>query len=321
MSKLFDSIRQITTHPILKHTILLTLIIFSLVFIHIIGLFPSRTIRPLRSPIESSSHDITILQYFPSIEQGHDDWQKEGRNIRSYSEGSLRKYCEARGYRYVRSLAGYLSEDKGRDESLVVLKSALEMLERRDGREKWLIWISPQSVIINPLIPLHSYLPPTSNNGPLIISSDLKDSTLILRINDQTMEIILDVIQLTRSEQDRSERSFREVLSGYINSYDGLREKVQSIPQEWFDSTDLPEIKPTDHIQIPLIYHFPDEFMIYRSKRQIQDVLAIPRRIYDQTEKYEKDMLRFYGKLVNGLDDQEVKGETEKIGESWWTRI
>ncbi|WWD07911.1 hypothetical protein V865_006018 [Kwoniella europaea PYCC6329] len=321
MSKLFDRIRHITTHPILKHTILLTLIIFSLVFIHLIGIFPSRTIRSLRPPIESPSHDIAILQYFPSIERAQYDWQKEGRSIRSYSEGSLRKYCEARGYRYVRCMAGHLSPEMGRDEGLVVLKNALEILERVDGRGKWLLLISPQSVILNPLIPLHSYLPPISRQEPLIISSDLKDSTLILKINDETLEIILEVIQLTKFEQDRSDRSFRELLLEYINLNEDLRRRVHSIPQEWLDSSELPVINPTNHTQIPLIYQFPKNFIDDESKQQMQDVLAIPKRIYNQVVNYEKDMLRFYGKLVNGLNDQEVKGETQKIGESWWNRI
>ncbi|KAK6903967.1 hypothetical protein L486_03544 [Kwoniella mangroviensis CBS 10435] len=285
------------------------------VFIHLIGVFPSRAIRPLQSPIESSSHDITILQYLASIEQGKSKWEEEGRNIRSYSEGSFRKYCKARGYRYVRSLAGYLSEDNGRDESLVVLKNALEILESRDGREKWLI------VIINPLMPLHSYLPSKSNAEPLIISSDVKDSTLILKINDETLEIILEVIQLTKSEQDRSDRSFRELLLEDIDLNEDLRKRVQTIPPKWLDSSELPVMNPTDQTQIPLNYQSPNEFIDDKSRKQVQDILAIPKRIYNQVVNYEKDMLRFYGKLVNGLDDQELKDATKKIGESWWSRI
>ncbi|WVW78678.1 hypothetical protein I302_100638 [Kwoniella bestiolae CBS 10118] len=337
---------MVPSYTLIKHFLLIILIIFSLVAIHLIGILPTRGNNHPTKVHGPSDRDITILQYSPSDTEGEaHHWKKVGRSVRSYSEGSLRKYCSARGYVYVRSVGLGLSMDGASvdEEGLVVLKGVLDILERGDGvgtRERWLILVPSDRIIINPSIPLDTFLPPTSTAQPLIVSSGLLDGTILLKINGQILELLMDVIELKRrgskdSDDDHTNgaESFRQVLSEYL-LHEEHRGKCAPIPTEWFDSTTLfpqspdPSLKvaaeeiggdttTTEHEYTPqLIYRFPPS----TSRKHIQDMLKIPDRIYAQAEKYEQDMWRYYGKIVDGLNNMEDKERIEGQSKKWWSR-
>jgi hypothetical protein len=113
-------------------------------------------------------------------------------------------------------------------------------------RTEWLMWVSPDVMILNPQIPLESFLPPDDfKNGRLLATRDqdgVASGVFFLQVHPWSVKMLIDLLSIPKNEfgsdgrlgQDASRRAFEKVLRS-----DDYRDHVFYQPRKWYNTYQL----------------------------------------------------------------------------------
>lgn len=141
----------------------------------------------------------------------------------------------------------------------LLLSVLTEELEKpQDQRTEWLMWISPDCMILNPQIPLEIFLPPSGfEQGHILATRDsdgVTNGVLFLQVHPSNVNMLIDVLTIPKGEFGGGQDGARRALEKILRS-DAYRDHVLYQPRKWYNSyqisTDVSEAHPGD-----LLVHF-----------------------------------------------------------------
>lgn len=133
-----------------------------------------------------------------------------------------------------------------------------ELRKAEHERTEWLFWFDRDTVILNPCIPLHIFLPP-QDDIDLVISNDfngLNNGVFAVRVCDWSVRLLCTILgyrelrpdeELPLSEQSAMERVLQDVR---------FKAKVAYYPQRWFNAYPTDKEKDYTVQDADLLVHF-----------------------------------------------------------------
>lgn len=106
-------------------------------------------------------------------------------------------------------------------------------------------WINPDTIILNPQIPLEIFLPPSDFNNTNLIGTHDEDGFYgggtLFRVNDWTVKFLIEVLALPRIDThldlgfDKAQTAMQFVLAS-----ETFRTSTMYQPRQWFSAVHLP---------------------------------------------------------------------------------
>ena len=118
---------------------------------------------------------------------------------------------------------------------LSVLVAELE--KPADERTEWLMWISPDVMILNTEIPLEIFLPPDDfKGGHVLVTRDqsaVNDGVFFLHVHSWSVRMLIDVLSIPKREF--GDNAARKALDKILRS-ETCRESVFYQPRKWYNT-------------------------------------------------------------------------------------
>lgn len=121
----------------------------------------------------------------------------------------------------------------------------LEVLLQELGRDetvqlRWLVWFDADAIIINPLIPLETFLPPADMSGvQALVTEDwngLNNGVFYLRVSAWNVEMLSAVIAYRTFKPDESLPFTEQSAMAAILRDAKFHRNVTVVPSEWFNA-------------------------------------------------------------------------------------
>ena len=116
-----------------------------------------------------------------------------------------------------------------------------ELAKPAEERTEWLVWMSPDIVILNPEIPLEIFLPPEDfSNTHFLASHDqagFNSGIFFLRVHEWSVNLLIDVLAMppyqmeVMQAEDKTRQIFHIVLE-----HEKWRESVLYQPRLWYNA-------------------------------------------------------------------------------------
>lgn len=145
----------------------------------------------------------------------------------------------------------------------LLLSILVEELEKPvKERTEWLMWVSPDVMILNPQIPLESFLPPEDfQNGHILATRDedgVNAGVFFLRVHSWSVKLLIDILAIPKNEfgsdgrlgQDASRKAFEKILHS-----EDYRDHVFYQPRKWYNTYQLSASK-SESKRGDLLVHF-----------------------------------------------------------------
>ncbi|KAK5163465.1 uncharacterized protein LTR77_010647 [Saxophila tyrrhenica] len=137
-----------------------------------------------------------------------------------------------------------------------------ELAKPKELRSEWLMWSGPDVIILNPHVPLESFLPPADFSRTHLLgthdSKGFNSGVFFLRVHDWSVQMLVEVLyagnfhpEIERAE-DKTQAAFDEVLRS-----DRFRGQVVYQPRTWYNAYQLNATQFEGH-RGDLLVHFHD---------------------------------------------------------------
>ena len=131
-----------------------------------------------------------------------------------------------------------------RSKPTLLLSTLVTELEKPvDQRTEWLMWVSPDVMVLNPQIPLEIFLPPEDfKSGRVLTTRDrdgVNNGVFFLQVHTTSVKILIDVLAIPPNEfgedgqlgRDAARRAFEKVLRS-----EAYRDHVFYQPRKWYNA-------------------------------------------------------------------------------------
>ena len=121
--------------------------------------------------------------------------------------------------------------------SALLLSVVMAELEKpADERTEWLMWVSPDVMILNTQIPLEIFLPPDDfKHGHVLITRDetINDGVFFLHVHSWTARMLIDVLAVPKREfgEDHARKALNKILRS-----ESYRDNVFYQPRKWYNT-------------------------------------------------------------------------------------
>jgi hypothetical protein len=126
--------------------------------------------------------------------------------------------------------------------TLLLSTLVAELEKPEDQRTEWLMWLSPDVMILNPQIPLEIFLPPEDfGNGRVLTTRDrdgVTNGVFFLQVHTTSVKMLIDILAIPPNEfgedgqlgRDAARRAFEKVLRS-----EAYRDHVFYQPRKWYN--------------------------------------------------------------------------------------
>lgn len=205
--------------------------------------------------VKTAAHNITALLGGESIKDGQSEDERLGARVRigkctvlfsgnDFWERCIRtheRHDKANGYR-LHILRQQLIDDVWSKPAYILSLLLREMSKPKSERLDWLFWVDADTVILNPNIPIETFLPPQGTEFDdvyLMYSMDwngLNNGVFPIRVNEWAVELFSGIVAY-RHFKPEDPLVFRDqsAMNTLMNEPQNVKHIVQA-PQRWFNA-------------------------------------------------------------------------------------
>lgn len=133
-----------------------------------------------------------------------------------------------------------------------------ELRKPEKEREEWLFWFDRDTVILNPCIPLHIFLPPEDDIN-IVISNDfngLNNGVFGIRVNEWSVRLLSTILGYRELRPDEELPFTEQSAMEKVLQDDRFRNGVAYYPQRWFNAYPTDKEKEWTVRDADLLVHF-----------------------------------------------------------------
>lgn len=209
----------------------------------------------LTGHVKTAAHNITALLGGESVKDGQSEDERLGAKVRigkctvlfsgnDFWERCIRtheRHDKANGYR-LHILRQQLIDDVWSKPAYILSLLLREMSKPKSERLDWLFWVDADTVILNPNVPIETFLPPQGTEFDdvyLMYSNDwngLNNGVFPIRVNEWAVQLFSGIVAY-RHFKPEDPLVFRDqsAMNTLMNEPQNVKHIVQA-PQRWFNA-------------------------------------------------------------------------------------
>lgn len=190
----------------------------------------------------------------------------------------------------------------------LLLSVLAEQLEKpANERTEWLMWVSPDVMVLNPQIPLEIFLPPDDFKDKGILATRDQDgvnsAVFFIRVHPSSVKLLIEVLAIPQNEfgqegqlgRDAARRAFEKILRS-----DTYRDSVLYQPRKWYNAYQN-SVSDSEAEKGDLFVHFHglggDKWGAMASRIASYDELRRDWNLPLEQTKYEKKVAEFWSRI------------------------
>lgn len=190
----------------------------------------------------------------------------------------------------------------------LLLSILVEELEKPvDRRTEWLMWVSPDVMILNPQIPLEIFLPPRDFKDGRILTTRSPDGVngdvFFIKVHPWSVKMLIDVLSIPKNEfgddgrlgEDAGIRALEKVVRS-----EGYRDHVLYQPRKWYNTYQL-SASESESQKGDLLVHFHsqggDKWSAMAATIEKADELRRDWNLPLQQTKYQTEIADYWNRI------------------------
>lgn len=116
-----------------------------------------------------------------------------------------------------------------------------ELAKPEADRNEWLVWCNPDTIVLNPLVPLEVFLPPDDLKSIHVVATHdakgVNSGVFFLRVSQTTLKLLIEVLGVPLKEIKDVDATVKDAPAlDIVLDYGHLRGKIVFQPKSWFNA-------------------------------------------------------------------------------------